>query len=297
MSHRKIALVLLAGLALVLAGCIDMQATDVQIFCDSVHVEGITSTVANFSTGESFWLEATVTRVDDSTVLYRGQRVLVQNGKSLQDLGFTSDTISFPAVPEGTVLTIFYGISTGAYAGLTVVDGETVPETYSAMSYSGACRLAAGDPTPEPTDEPTEEPTDEPPVTPTPIPWQPEWWSPGDDRLNPDPHAYAAVYCDATNERVLIYGVNSPGAGNTNDGSGFFAIQVPYSDLPPTPTDANVLIAEFENIRFYRTIDGEFMVIAGPDFEGKEYVVAWDGCPMSNVQRYILQGDRLQRTG
>ena len=57
------------------------------------------------------------------------------------------------------------------------------------------------------------------------------------------------------------------------------------------------MIAEFESIRFYRNVQGEYVVVAGPDFEGKEYVVLFDGCPMSTVQRYILQGDRLQRTG
>jgi len=96
---------------------------------------------------------------------------------------------------------------------------------------------------------------------------------------------------------VLIYGVNSPGAGELNDGSGFFALEVPYSELPPIPTESNLLIAESAGVRFYRNVQGEFVVVAGPDFEGKEYVVLWDGCPARYVQRFILQGNRLQRTG
>lgn len=281
MPHRRFVLVFLAALLVVLSGCISTDAEEWTIYCDSFSVSGITSdtvedidaTYDSDGDGEfdSFQVWAIVTRTETSEILYSAPRAVIPVGQSAQGIGFTSDTFSFPAVPEGTELNILYSVLAFDFG------------VGDLLEFSGACELAPDDPTPDPTDEPDT--------------WEPEWFTPGDDRMNPDAHAYAAVYCDATNDRVLIYGVNSPGAGERSDGSGFFALQVPYSDLPPTPAEQSALIAEFENIRFYRNIQGEYVVIAGPDFEGKEYVVLWDGCPMSYVQRFILQGDRLQRTG
>lgn len=299
MLCRRLIFVLLVGLLLVLTGCISTDAEESTIYCDSFRVTGITSekvedvdaTYDSDGDGEydSFEVWAIVTRVETGEILYSAPRTVIPLGQSAQGVGFTSDEFSFPAVPEGTELTINYNVLAFDFGF-----GDL-------MSFTGACQLAPVDPTAEPTDEPTDEPSDEPTaepsVTPAPNTWKPEWWSPGDDRLNPDSHAYAAIYCDAEYQRVIIYGVNSPGAGAASDGSGYFALQVPYADLPPTPTGANALIAEFEDLRFYRNVHGEYVVIAGPDFEGKEYVVLWDGCPMSYVQRFILQGDRLQRTG
>jgi len=280
---RKCAFLVAAGLLLVLTGCMPTIAEEWTIYCDSFHMSGITSdTVGEYDVNydsdgdgelDSVLVWALVIRPETDEILFSSPRGVIPLGQSVQGTGFTSDEFSFPAVPAGTTLTIRYDLFSFPLSNL--------------ISFTGACQLAPEDPTPDPTAEPTEEPET----------WQPEWWSPGDDRLNPDPHAYAAVYCDADYQRVIIYGVNSPGAGAASDGSGFFALQVPYSELPPTPTGANAMIAEFESIRFYRNVQGEYVVVAGPDFEGKEYVVLFDGCPMSTVQRYILQGDRLQRTG
>ena len=97
-------------------------------------------------------------------------------------------------------------------------------------------------------------------------------------------------------KRWLCGGSTRPVRGSINDGSGFPAFRVPYSDLPPVPTGQNILIAELGAVRFYRNLQGEYVVIAGPDAEGKEYVVLWDACPPSYVQRFIKQADTLQRT-
>lgn len=122
------------------------------------------------------------------------------------------------------------------------------------------------------------------------------WFEPGDDRINRQAYAYASVYCQADEQRVGIYGIHSTGAGEFNDGSGFPAIFVPYAELPPTPTDGNVLIAQYANIEFYRLTTGEYQVNAGPDPEGKEYVLIWDGCPQTYIQAYILQNGVLTQT-
>lgn len=110
------------------------------------------------------------------------------------------------------------------------------------------------------------------------------WFDPGDDRINRQAYARAAVYCDDANSRVAIYGVDE-------EGEGFPAIFVPYADLPATPAEADghTLIAQYENIGFYRLTTGEYQINAGPDGEGKSYVVIWDGCPHTYLNSYTLQ--------
>ncbi|MBC7812702.1 MAG: hypothetical protein H7175_16220 [Burkholderiales bacterium] len=116
------------------------------------------------------------------------------------------------------------------------------------------------------------------------------FFEPGDDRINRQAYAYAAIYCDADLQGVNIYGINSTGAGSINNGRGFKAIFVPYAELPATPSaeDGNLLIEQFENISFYRLTSGEYQVNVGPDFEGKQYVLVWDGCPQTTIQAYIF---------
>lgn len=105
-------------------------------------------------------------------------------------------------------------------------------------------------------------------------------FNPNDGRINPHAYAPVAIYCDAANSRVAIYGIN-------DDGEGFEAIFVPYSELPETPA-SNLLIEQFGDIRFYRLSTGEYQVSAGPDAEGKEYAAVFDGCPWSYVEAYIF---------
>lgn len=113
--------------------------------------------------------------------------------------------------------------------------------------------------------------------------YQPEafrGFEPGDGRINLQAYAPAAVYCDAANSRVAIYGIDEAGHG-------YEAIFVPYADLPETPV-SNQLIAQFEDIRFFRLSTGEYQVSAGPDAEGKEYMLIFDGCPASSADAYIF---------
>lgn len=105
-------------------------------------------------------------------------------------------------------------------------------------------------------------------------------FNPNDGRINPQAYAPVAIYCDAANSRVAIYGIDA-------DGEGFEAIFVPYSELPETPA-SNLLIEQFGDIRFYRLSTGEYQVSAGPDAEGKEYAALFDGCPWSYVEAYIF---------
>ena len=177
---RKCAFLVAAGLLLVLTGCMPTIAEEWTIYCDSFHMSGITSdTVGEYDVNydsdgdgelDSVLVWALVIRPETDEILFSSPRGVIPLGQSVQGTGFTSDEFSFPAVPAGTTLTIRYDLFSYPISNL--------------ISFTGACQLAPEDPTPDPTAEPTEEPET----------WQPEWWSPGDDRLNPDPHAYAALF-------------------------------------------------------------------------------------------------------
>jgi len=278
MTRTKILFVLLSlGLIPALAGC--MGADEATIYCDAFQADGIigdvvTPDVVNLDTdadgtNDALLVMATVTRLDTSEVLYHAPRVVIPVGQSADGIGFTSDAFSFPAAPEGTLLSVRY-TSQIDFSGFPSPPFPPGLQEAPLLEYSGECVARP------------EAASDE--------------WSPRDGRLNPDRYAYAAVYCDAANQQIVVWGINSPGAGDRNDGSGFPALIVPYSGIPPAPTDASVLIAQHDRVRLYRNMQGELVVVAGPDAEGKEYVVLWDACPPTYVQRFILQGDQLQRT-
>ena len=116
-----------------------------------------------------------------------------------------------------------------------------------------------------------------------------QWFEPGDDRINRQAYATASIYCDADNSRVLVLGISPTVIGNE-------LLSVPYASLPATPTDSNVLIAQNGNVGFYRLTTGEYQVNAGPDAEGKTYVVIWNGCPMTYQNTYILQNGVLTQS-
>lgn len=109
------------------------------------------------------------------------------------------------------------------------------------------------------------------------------YFDPGDDRINRQAYANVAVYCDAANSRVAIYGIDQ--AGN-----GYPALFINEADLPPTPTEeqGHLLVAESGNIRLYRMTTGELQVRNGPDAEGKEYAFVWDGCPATGGTAYTI---------
>jgi len=110
------------------------------------------------------------------------------------------------------------------------------------------------------------------------------YFDPGDDRINRQAYANVAVYCDAANSRVAIYGIDEAG-------SGYPALFVNEADLPPTPTEeqGHLLVAESGNIRLYRMTTGELQVRNGPDADGKEYAFIWDGCPATGGTAYTIE--------
>lgn len=107
----------------------------------------------------------------------------------------------------------------------------------------------------------------------------PQWFDPGDDRINRQAYAPIAVYCTETGMEVLA--INS-------DGKGTPAISIATSALPSAEA-GNVLIQSAGNIQLYGLSSGEYLARVGPDAEGKFYRLVWDGCP----QTYVVASTEL----
>jgi hypothetical protein len=116
-----------------------------------------------------------------------------------------------------------------------------------------------------------------------------KWFEPGDDRINRQAYAAAAIYCDAENSQLVVYGIDAKGNGQQT-------IVVPYADLPETPADSNALITQQGGVSVYRLVSGEYQLVGAPDAEGKQYVAVWDGCPYTYLNAYILQNGVLTQT-
>jgi hypothetical protein len=96
-------------------------------------------------------------------------------------------------------------------------------------------------------------------------------FNPDDGRLQPDAAAPVAVYCQ--DYGIDVYRINADSTGSL----AFTATNEAIDAVGDSPV-ANTLIAADDNIRLYRLTTGEFQINAGPDAEGKEYVLIWDDC-------------------
>ena len=107
-----------------------------------------------------------------------------------------------------------------------------------------------------------------------------QFFDPGDDRINRQAYAPIAIYCAET--RLEILSIDA-------DGNGTPAIILDFASMPATPTDENLLVETTGNglIKLYRLTSGEWVATAGPDAEGKTYMLLWDGCPATYIQAYI----------
>ena len=96
-------------------------------------------------------------------------------------------------------------------------------------------------------------------------------FDPGDGRIEPDAAAPIAVYCHD-------YGIDVYGINQDSTGSLVFTATTEEIDAVGTAPDENTLIEAHGNIRLYRLTTGEFQINAGPDAEGKEYILIWQDC-------------------
>lgn len=95
-----------------------------------------------------------------------------------------------------------------------------------------------------------------------------EGFNPNDGRLHPDAGAPVAVYCH--DYGIDVYSINADSHGTL----AFTATNEEIEAVGDSP-EVNTLIDAFGNIRLYRLTTGEFQINAGPDAEGKEYVLIW----------------------
>jgi hypothetical protein len=96
-------------------------------------------------------------------------------------------------------------------------------------------------------------------------------FDPGDGRVKPDAGAPVAVYCH--DYGIDVYRINP-------DSTGTLAFTATNAELDRVGDSSakNTLIDSSADIRLYRLTTGEFQVNAGPDAEGKEYVLTWEEC-------------------
>jgi hypothetical protein len=90
-------------------------------------------------------------------------------------------------------------------------------------------------------------------------------WNPGDGRLNPDPGAPLAVYCDA--DSIYAYF------------PGYLEFDFALDTLGDAPAQNTLLTEGPTGARLYRLATGELQVNYAHGSE--EYVLTWDACPAS----------------
>lgn len=96
-----------------------------------------------------------------------------------------------------------------------------------------------------------------------------------DGRINEaDNYAAARLYC--TEAGVAIWDVDTISRGE-------FSFLVTFEEIAEVPLNPaeNTLIKEHGGFRVYRLTSGELQLNSPPDWEGKQYVFIWDGCPVS----------------
>jgi hypothetical protein len=96
-------------------------------------------------------------------------------------------------------------------------------------------------------------------------------FDPGDGRVKPDAGAPVAIYC--RDYGIDVYRIHPDSTGTL----AFTATNAEIERVGDTPAE-HTLIDSAGNIRLYRLTTGEFQVNAGPDAEGKEYVLTWAEC-------------------
>lgn len=182
--------------------------------------------------------------------------------------------------PENQTITI-YGISThetsndtmvyvngeflGYYYGADFTEGP-VSFTVSDASFVHGAQIFVENPTTSTSASTVCGDAPEPVLT---------WFEPGDARINRQAYAPIAIYCGPAQLEVLA--INGAGEG-------YPVISIPFSELPATPTSANVLIKSSGNVELYRLTTGEVLARVGPDAEGKYYRLEWNGCPYNTVE-------------
>jgi hypothetical protein len=93
-----------------------------------------------------------------------------------------------------------------------------------------------------------------------------------DRRINRGGFGELAVYC--YDNGLGIYDIDMLSRGD-------LLISLTFEELAEYPADPtmNYLIMDVGGFRLYRLMSGDLQVNSPPNWEGKEYVFVWDGCP------------------
>lgn len=109
---------------------------------------------------------------------------------------------------------------------------------------------------------------------------------PPDDRLNWEQGDLMAVVYPGTDSSgapaMHVYTV-------TDDSQGVFLFSVTQADLAPyqdaPPPAENTIIKTIGEVNLYRLVSGEFALVIGPDKEGKNWQIIFDGIPWTYLKR------------
>ncbi|MCB9449909.1 MAG: hypothetical protein H6672_00625 [Anaerolineaceae bacterium] len=107
---------------------------------------------------------------------------------------------------------------------------------------------------------------------------------PPDNRLNWNQGDLLAVAYSGTDSSgapaMHVYRVN-------NDSQGVFLFSITQADLAPyqnaPPPASNTLLKTFGDVALYRLVSGEFALVIGPDAEGKNWQMIFDGIPWTTL--------------
>lgn len=107
---------------------------------------------------------------------------------------------------------------------------------------------------------------------------------PPDDRLNWNQGDLVAVAYPGTDHSgapaIHVYHVNA-------DSLGVFLFSITQADLAPyqdaPPPAVNTVLKTFEDVALYRLVSGEFALVIGPDAEGKNWQMIFDGIPWTTL--------------
>lgn len=103
-----------------------------------------------------------------------------------------------------------------------------------------------------------------------------------DRRLNCLGNEFYAVYAreSRTTCTIDVYLISNQGRGTGRPAFRITAAE--RAGLPEKPEE-NLLVDEYYEVALYKLTTGEYQVNAGPDQNGKVYVVRFTGCPAENI--------------
>lgn len=115
---------------------------------------------------------------------------------------------------------------------------------------------------------------------------------PGDRRINCQGIEYYAVYTRVNTAGICNIDVFLL-TGQDNGRRAFRVTPDEQAALPGAPAE-NLMVDSYYEVAMYKLTTGEYQVNAGPDVNGKVYVVRFRGCPATDIQEESFVVERPQ---